>query len=122
MCNPIKHGPECVMAFGRKSPPGLCLRCDELSAGAAPRAGWQGPYFTRKAAMERAQANAPKHDCRTAHCGPVCTTQALSALEKSYKSSADKAKNACALPVHRANFDLPDYAKAYLFDFLGLEG
>lgn len=45
-------------------------------------------------------------------------TKALSALEAEYMASADKAERACAKTVHRANFDLPDYSKARLFDIL----
>lgn len=69
----LKHGPECVMAFGKKSPAGVCARCDELTAGAAPRAGWQGPYYARKAAEAARLARMPKHDCARSGCGPVCT-------------------------------------------------
>lgn len=45
-------------------------------------------------------------------------TVALSTLESEYMSSDNKAEKACAKIVHRANFDLPDYSKAKLFDIL----
>lgn len=54
--------------FGRKTPG--CPRCDELLAGAKPRAGW-GDVKRR---FEAAQREAIRtHNCRAAGCGPVCT-------------------------------------------------
>lgn len=79
MRNAIKHNAACVMAFGRKSPVGDCPRCDELRNGAAPREGWQAGYFTRKAAIARADAasHAAHFAAGGPHargcCGPVCT-------------------------------------------------
>jgi len=59
--------------FGRKTPG--CPRCDELIAGAAPRAGWGD----RKRAQE-SQRNreirahfAPGGPHARGLCGPVCT-------------------------------------------------
>ena len=46
------------MAFGKPSQHADCPRCNELKAGAAPRAGWQKAYFTRKAQQEAAQLRA----------------------------------------------------------------
>jgi hypothetical protein len=58
-------------AFGRRAPG--CLRCDELKAGAPARAGWQQPYFARKAREEAQRRNARPHNCRESNCGPICT-------------------------------------------------
>ncbi len=35
-----KHNDACTRAFAKVSPLGCCPRCDELRAGAKPRAGW----------------------------------------------------------------------------------
>jgi hypothetical protein len=72
-----KHSSDCQMSFGRKDP--NCPRCQELFSGAAPRAGWQKAYFSKKAADD-----AQRHAAIKAHfapggkhalglCGPVCT-------------------------------------------------
>ena len=72
-----KHSPDCKMVFGRKDPD--CPRCQELLAGAAPRAGWQGDYFARKARNERMEREAIKQHFAPGGphergvCGPVCT-------------------------------------------------
>ena len=72
-----KHGNQCSMAFGRKSPAGQCARCDELSAGAAPRAAQYD--YGRKAREEAKTLAAIKNHFApgSAHsrglCGPVCT-------------------------------------------------
>ena len=74
-----KHGEQCTMVFGRKSPSGECARCDELRAGAPSRAGWQKPYCTSKARDEaRVLAGieahfAPSGPHARGECGPVCT-------------------------------------------------
>lgn len=52
--------------FGRKTPG--CPRCDELLAGAAAVV-WR----SRAAEEARHVAEIRAHDCRKAHCGPVCT-------------------------------------------------
>jgi hypothetical protein len=57
-------------AFGRLAAPGACPRCDELRAGAAPRAGW-GDRRRRFEAARSAAIYA--HDCKRSGCGPVCT-------------------------------------------------
>lgn len=36
-----RHSDDCKMAFGRPDKRGCCARCNELLAGAAPRAGWR---------------------------------------------------------------------------------
>lgn len=77
MCGATKHGAQCVMAFGRKSPLGVCPRCDELTAGAAPRAAQYD--YGRKAREERrtlagiAAHFAPGGPHARGLCGPVCT-------------------------------------------------
>ncbi len=35
-----QHNDACTRAFANLSPAGCCPRCDELRAGAKPRAGW----------------------------------------------------------------------------------
>jgi hypothetical protein len=67
-----KHSVDCNMAFGRKDP--SCPRCQELMAGAAPRAGWQKSYYANKTAQEAAQRSAIRHhDCKVSGCSVVCT-------------------------------------------------
>jgi hypothetical protein len=70
-----KHGADCVMAFGRKSPAGVCLRCDELTAGSAPRESWHKNHFAREAAkLDSIRAHfAPGSPHSRGACGPVCT-------------------------------------------------
>lgn len=76
----MKHSSTCNMAFGRKDP--SCPRCQELLAGAAPKASWHKRYY----AMQRANAAidkasiasiaahfAPGGPHATGKCGPVCT-------------------------------------------------
>ena len=64
----LKHSYECTAAFGRKDTE--CPRCQELLAGAAPRAGWQKEYYELKALNDKIAAL--PHKC-TSHCFPVCT-------------------------------------------------
>lgn len=60
------HGPD----FGRKT--AGCPRCDELLAGAEPRAGWQKDYYAKKLSDDEQLArDIRNHKC--ANCGPVCT-------------------------------------------------
>lgn len=61
----------CTMSFGRYSLPGVCKRCDELRAGAAPR---KLPYTPRDRAAEARDFRTAlaAHDCRASNCGPVC--------------------------------------------------
>lgn len=70
-----KHGAECVMAFGRKSPEGVCARCDELWTGAAPRASWHAKHFAKEQAkLDGIKAHfAPGSPHSRGACGPVCT-------------------------------------------------
>ena len=74
---PTKHSLDCRMTFGRKDP--NCPRCQELLAGAAPRAGWQRDYFSRKKAQDdqRRREIAEHFAAGGPHargvCGPVCT-------------------------------------------------
>ena len=72
-----KHDPAiCRMAFG-KYPSTGCARCAELAAGSPARAGWQAGYYRMKRAQAEQDAQLVReiraHDCRQAHCGPVCT-------------------------------------------------
>lgn len=67
-----KHKSDCQMSFGRKDP--SCPRCQELLAGAAPRAGWQTAHFELKRRQEEARAREPKHDCVKSNCSTVCCT------------------------------------------------
>jgi hypothetical protein len=69
------HSNQCTMAFGRYTKePTKCLRCDELRAGATPRAGWQKDYFAKKKAdAARFSRELKNHDCKAAGCGPFCT-------------------------------------------------
>jgi hypothetical protein len=68
-CCPPGRGP----AWGRKTPG--CPRCDELLAGAEPRAAHAG----HEAAQRKARAEADRtrgireHDCVASKCGRVCT-------------------------------------------------
>jgi len=72
-----KHSENCSMSFGRKSPLGECARCDELRAGAAPRAGWQKDYFARQTSdaqrREEIRAHFASHKHTSGGCGCVCT-------------------------------------------------
>jgi hypothetical protein len=43
-----RHSRHCQAAFGRRD--WRCARCCELMLGAAPRKGWQKPFFRRKLA------------------------------------------------------------------------
>lgn len=69
-----------ALPFGRRKPAGECPRCDELSAGAAPR---QAPAPIRRA-IERIDWDAERDQRQREHfapggphqrgaCGPVCT-------------------------------------------------
>jgi hypothetical protein len=40
------HSPHCKAAFSRRD--WQCFRCCELMHGAAPREGWQRPFFAKK--------------------------------------------------------------------------
>jgi hypothetical protein len=64
-----KHSHNCKMAFGKKDP--SCPRCQELLAGSAPRAGWQGAHFAKKAQIARYAAL--PHNCKESGCGVICT-------------------------------------------------
>ena len=74
-----KHKADCRMAFGRKD--ATCPRCQELIAGAAPRAGWQQAYYSRKRydyqayteAIHDHFSNNPNHGKPGNRCYPVCT-------------------------------------------------
>ena len=61
-----QHNDACTRAFANLSPLGCCPRCDELRAGAKPRAGWNDAKNTADEARRRAMAAhfAPggKHD------------------------------------------------------------
>ena len=60
------------MAFGRKD--STCPRCQELTAGAEPRQGWQGKYFNNKKHQDaQRKKSIEKHDCKASGCGVVCT-------------------------------------------------
>lgn len=63
-----KHKEECKMAFGRKD--STCPRCQELLAGAKPRAGWSDNKRMFEAQSREYNRN---HDCKASNCGPVCT-------------------------------------------------
>lgn len=75
MCQKSKHSAECVMAFGRPSPAGVCVRCDELRNGAAPRASWNaGKVAAQRAQLAGITAHfAPGSPHSRGMCGPVCT-------------------------------------------------
>lgn len=62
-----RHAYSCAKAFNRLDK--TCPRCQELAAGAAPRAGWRS--HRAEAEAQRATANA-RHVC-DARCGVVCT-------------------------------------------------
>ncbi len=63
------HTNGCTMAFGRLSKQvGICARCDELRAGATPRAGYVKASFAIRQ-MDAIRA----HSCNVSRCGPVCT-------------------------------------------------
>jgi hypothetical protein len=72
-CNPDKPG--YPLPFGRRGE--NCARCDELAAGAAPRALPYDPTKTRKADDEQRSAEIRAHFQSERHlsggCGPVCT-------------------------------------------------
>jgi hypothetical protein len=70
----VKHScnvadPGKALPFGRRAAPGVCARCDELSAGAAPRAGW---VRKRQSGAGDVRAHMASEAHRT-RCGPVCT-------------------------------------------------
>jgi hypothetical protein len=68
---PTKHNHQ--VCFGKREAD--CPRCEELSNGAAPRAGWQQSYFSRKAQHEASRNAAIKaHDF--AGCAP-CAVRVL---------------------------------------------
>lgn len=68
MSEGTKHSSTCKMAFGRKDP--TCARCQELLAGAAPRAAWnKKPTILYSRAQELQM-----HDCKKSHCNPICCT------------------------------------------------
>lgn len=71
----MKHSNQCTMAFGKfTKTDGQCPRCDELKQGAAPRAGWQKRYFTKKAEdATRFNQALEAHDCKASGCMIVCT-------------------------------------------------
>ena len=72
-----KHATDCGRVFNRYD--AACPRCQELKAGAAPRQGWQGPYFSEKAHREAMWKRgldehfAPNGPHAKGLCGPVCT-------------------------------------------------
>ena len=65
------HNQGCTMAFGRPTKDrGVCARCDELAAGAAPVKGWGQQ---KREAEARLSLAIKQHDCVKSNCGPVCT-------------------------------------------------
>jgi len=62
------HADTCNMAFGRKDP--TCPRCQELTAGDAPRKGWG---MTRKQMDAIRAQEIRNHDCKKSGCMIVCT-------------------------------------------------
>lgn len=70
-CNPNRPG--MPLPFGRKAESGVCVRCDDLREGAAPRSSWQSRARhddERRAAEIRAHFASAKH--RSGGCG-TCT-------------------------------------------------
>jgi hypothetical protein len=63
-----RHSVDCRKAFGRLDP--TCPRCQELTAGAAPRSGWGS---VRRQQDARRLEDIRAHDCKRRGCGPVCT-------------------------------------------------
>jgi len=71
-CNTSQPGKP--LPFGKRAQPGQCPRCDELTAGAAPRTGWgvsRAQADTARAADIRAHFASERH--RSGGCGSVCT-------------------------------------------------
>lgn len=68
-----------ALPFGRKAPEGQCPRCDELRAGAAPRAAHPAIQagIDRRAREEQTRVEMNAHFASDKHrgggCGPVCT-------------------------------------------------
>jgi hypothetical protein len=75
-CNP--KNPGMPLPFGRKAPKGVCVRCDDLRGGAAPRTlGWVEAKNRSNAIDARRSAELTAHFASAQHlsggCGVVCT-------------------------------------------------
>lgn len=63
-----------ALPFGRKAPRGECLRCDELSNGAAPRADHAHRRETPQTQSQRwAEIRAHRNTCHMCLTGGTCT-------------------------------------------------
>ena len=67
------HRTECTRVFRRYD--AACPRCQELSTGSAPRAGWGDLQRQQAEQTQRAMAShfAPNGPHARGDCGPVCT-------------------------------------------------